>query len=277
MIGAIDSVGNLAVVGLAPPGAAARRPAAPPASQPIEEVDRFEESQPDSRATLIDARVFAPRDLAPSSPPTVDDSAATSREASQDERRAVVSQVHQLTAAEQEQVEKLEARDREVRTHEQAHVAAGGSHVLGGPSYQYQTGPDGKQYAIGGEVQIDVSPVPGDPQATIAKAQTIRAAALAPASPSAQDRAIAAKASQMEQQAQAELQQLRQSAAAESTDPVDDEQATATGASTNAAGTSASEKPENAPAGLGARPRSAYESTLAFAGLGPGGELNHVV
>ena len=33
---------------------------------------------------------------------------------------------------ESEQLQSLKQRDREVRTHEQAHIAAGGQHVLGG-------------------------------------------------------------------------------------------------------------------------------------------------
>ncbi len=111
----------------------------------------------------------------------------------------------ELTEEEQEQVESLEERDREVRQHEQAHLSAAGSYAIGGPTYEYQQGPDGKRYAIGGEVQIDTSPVEGDPAATIQKMQTVRAAALAPAEPSGQDRAVAAAAAAEIQKAQAEL------------------------------------------------------------------------
>ena len=52
-------------------------------------------------------------------------------------------------------------------------------------------------------VKIDTSSG-STPEDTIRKAQTIRAAALAPAEPSGQDRAVAAQASQMEAQARAE-------------------------------------------------------------------------
>lgn len=110
-----------------------------------------------------------------------------------------------LTDDEQREVERLQARDREVRQHEQAHVAAAGSLYRGGPSYEYQRGPDGRQYAVGGSVQIDTSPVPNDPEATIAKAQQIRRAALAPAEPSGADRSVAAKANRMEAEARQEL------------------------------------------------------------------------
>lgn len=115
----------------------------------------------------------------------------------------------ELTEEEQRQLEELKARDREVRAHEAAHRAVGGQHVRGGISYSYQTGPDGNQYAIGGEVSIDASPVPGDPQATLQKAEQVRQAALAPADPSAQDRAVAAQATQMSAEARAEIQQQK--------------------------------------------------------------------
>ncbi len=66
-------------------------------------------------------------------------------------------------------------------------------------------GPDGLNYAVGGEVAIDTSPVSGDPEATLRKAQIIRAAASAPAEPSPQDRRVAAQAASREAAAQAEL------------------------------------------------------------------------
>ena len=110
-----------------------------------------------------------------------------------------------LTEEELEQVQKLQARDREVRTHEQAHQSAAGSLSNGGASFEYQSGPDGKRYAVGGEVSIDTSKVANDPQATIAKARQIRSAALAPANPSGQDRQVAAQSVKMEAEATQEL------------------------------------------------------------------------
>lgn len=100
---------------------------------------------------------------------------------------------------------KLRARDRKVRAHEQAHQAAASGLVSGGANFTFERGPDGKQYAVGGEVHIDTAPVAGDPEATIRKARQIRAAALAPADPSPQDRAVAAQAAAMEAQAKQEL------------------------------------------------------------------------
>ncbi len=104
-----------------------------------------------------------------------------------------------------EVIRQLKARDQNVRTHEAAHLAAAGGLAKGGPSFSYQRGPDGNLYAVGGSVNIDVSPVAGNPQATIAKAAVVRAAALAPADPSSQDRSVAAAASQMAVKAQSEL------------------------------------------------------------------------
>jgi len=104
---------------------------------------------------------------------------------------------------------KLKARDREVRAHEAAHSAVAGSLVRGGASFTFEKGSDGQLYAVGGEVNIDTSTDSDDPQATIQKARQIRAAANAPANPSAQDRAVAAQATRMEAQAQRELQQER--------------------------------------------------------------------
>ena len=101
-------------------------------------------------------------------------------------------------------IRQLQSRDAEVRAHEGAHLAAGGGVVTGGPHYTYQKGPDGRNYAVGGEVGIDASPVAGNPRATLLKMSTVRAAALAPAQPSAQDLSVAAEASQAEAQARIE-------------------------------------------------------------------------
>lgn len=102
----------------------------------------------------------------------------------------------------------LKAADREVRAHEQAHMAAGAG-ITGAASYTYKTGPDGKQYAVAGEVPVDTS-AGRTPEETLAKAQKIRAAALAPAQPSAQDYKVAQTAAKMKLSAQAELLKLKE-------------------------------------------------------------------
>lgn len=121
-------------------------------------------------------------------------------------------------------ISQLESRDREVRIHEQAHAAVGGQYVTSGPSYTYQTGPDGKRYAVGGNVGIDVSPIPNDPQATLAKARQVIQAAMAPAQPSSQDYAVAQSAQAMMQQAQQELATQQQASMTGETDAESDNQ-----------------------------------------------------
>jgi hypothetical protein len=114
----------------------------------------------------------------------------------------------------------LQARDSQVRTHEQAHLAVAGAYATSAANYTYTQGPDGKRYVTGGEVSIDVSPVANDPQATIQKAMIIAAAANAPADPSGQDRAVAAQANEMANQAGMELLQLRLDARIQESDSV---------------------------------------------------------
>ncbi|MBI3131740.1 MAG: hypothetical protein HYZ13_10485 [Acidobacteria bacterium] len=101
------------------------------------------------------------------------------------------------SAPDEARIQKLQARDREVRAHEQAHLAAAGGLARGGAAYTYEKGPDGRLYATGGEVGLDTSPIPNNPGATLAKARQIQAAATAPADPSPQDRAVAAAAARM--------------------------------------------------------------------------------
>lgn len=106
----------------------------------------------------------------------------------------------QLTPEQQRQVDVLKQTDRKVRAHEQAHLSAGAGLVRGGPSFTYAVGPDSRRYAVAGDVSIDTTPG-RIPEETVSKARHIRATALAPADPSAQDRRVAAQASQMEAQA----------------------------------------------------------------------------
>ncbi len=120
--------------------------------------------------------------------------------------------VRDATSREYRELQELKKRDREVRQHEQAHIAAGGAYVKGGPTYEYQRGADGKLYAVGGEVQIDTAPIPDDPAATIRKLETVQRAATAPGEPSSQDRAVAAAAAQGIVEARADLQREQSTA-----------------------------------------------------------------
>lgn len=139
----------------------------------------------------------------------------------------------ELTEAEQQQVAELKKADAEIRRHEQAHASVGGQYA-GSPSYEFTTGPDGKRYATAGHVPIDVTPIPNDPKATAEKMEQVRRAALAPAEPSPQDRAVAAKASQEQAQARAELasqkaDELANPGAANGNDPAEQSAAGAAG------------------------------------------------
>ena len=111
--------------------------------------------------------------------------------------------------AEQRELRSLRRADQEVRAHEQAHRSVGGQFIRGGVQFEYQKGPDGKLYAVGGEVSIDVSDVPNDPEATARKMEKVRRAALAPSNPSPQDRLVAAKAASTASLARAEAAQQR--------------------------------------------------------------------
>lgn len=116
-------------------------------------------------------------------------------------------QQEQQQQAEQQEIRELEARDREVRAHEQAHATVGGQYA-GSPRYEFENGPDGKQYAVGGEVPIDISEE-RTPEETVRKMQQVRAAALAPAEPSPADLRVASEATQIASEARVELAEER--------------------------------------------------------------------
>jgi hypothetical protein len=132
------------------------------------------------------------------------DQSAEAQNSSQEETDGSKELSPEQEIAQEQVITQLEQRDQEVRTHEMAHAAVGGSHA-GSPSYSYEQGPDGKKYVVDGEVSIDVAAISGDPQATITKMQQVHAAALAPANPSTQDRNVASIATQKILVAQSEL------------------------------------------------------------------------
>ena len=168
----------------------------------------------------------------------------------------------ELSDEEEEQVRELQARDREVRAHEQAHKAAAGSLAAGGPVYEYETGPDGRRYAVGGHVNVRLE-TGNTPEETLQNAARIRRAALAPAEPSPQDRAVAAEAAQMAAEARAEIAAERQKEA-----QGEDEDAGGTSPASSATQVSSSESlsASEVPAGeespLGEEPGLAPESSL---------------
>lgn len=112
-----------------------------------------------------------------------------------------------LTPEQQRQVAQLRQIDREVRAHEQAHLSAGRGVVTSGANFTYAYGPDGKRYAVGGEVGIDTSPE-RKPEANIDKGIRIQAAALAPKDPSPQDYRVASIGGQLEARGRTDLARL---------------------------------------------------------------------
>ncbi|TXR54458.1 putative metalloprotease CJM1_0395 family protein [Reinekea thalattae] len=168
-------------------------------------------SSSESNATHISqpGRVAAEQSVRVSSQTIADQpQTSTSEEPTEGTQRVEseeVSRVQQsIEQSEMELIDKLSARDQEVRQHEQAHKSVGGQYA-GAISLDYTRGPNGQRYATSGEVPIDVAEVPGDPEATISKARTVRAAALAPAEPSEQDRQVASIALKMQIDAQVEM------------------------------------------------------------------------
>jgi hypothetical protein len=120
---------------------------------------------------------------------------------SNEARQASAGAGKKLTPDQQRQVLELQQRDAHVRQHEAAHQSAGGS-LTGAASFSYQLGPDGRSYAVGGEVAVRLQ-AGRTPEETISNARQARRAALAPSDPSPQDLSVAAQASQMEQAASA--------------------------------------------------------------------------
>jgi len=84
-----------------------------------------------------------------------------------------------------------------------AHQAVGGA-FAGSPTYKKVKGPDGKEYAVAGEVPIKI--IKGNsPQETIKNMEIVKAAALAPADPSPQDLKVAQTAEMIKAKAMQEL------------------------------------------------------------------------
>jgi hypothetical protein len=137
-------------------------------------------------------------------------SASIQDQSNENSERSEIESKQQDRIQEQQQqqdlklIRSLSQRDREVQAHENAHSAVGGQYA-GSANYTYQRGPDGVNYAVGGEVPIDVGIIQGNPQATLEKMKLVQRAALAPAEPSSQDRKVAAIAVQQANQARADI------------------------------------------------------------------------
>jgi len=159
-----------------------------------------------------------------------------------------------LNLGEVAQLAELKKADTAVRAHEQAHLAAAGGLAKGGASFTYQKGPDGRKYAVGGEVQIDTSKG-ATPEETVAKMMRVRAAALAPANPSPQDRKVAQSASLTMSEARVETNM-------EGRKPEEQQEGAGQGAAAeNAEGTSSATTTDRRKSAVAARAASRYLST----------------
>ena len=112
-----------------------------------------------------------------------------------------------LSSEEQQQLRDLERRDQQVRTRDMAFIAAAGG-AAGSYSVEYETGPDGRRYAVGADIKLDTSEG-ATPEQTLAKARALRAATMSARGESSTDASATAKAVRMEAEARAEIERER--------------------------------------------------------------------
>ena len=117
----------------------------------------------------------------------------TEQQSSSDSEENSGNTEEELTQQEKQEVSELKMTDSEVRAHENAHKAAAAGLTTSAPNYEYETGPDGKKYAVAGDVNVSYKHS-DDPEVNLRNAQQLKASALAPADPSSQDRKVAAQA-----------------------------------------------------------------------------------
>lgn len=128
----------------------------------------------------------------------------------------------ELTPQEQQQLAELKQTDAQVKAHEHAHKSTAAGLTTSGPNYEYETGPDGKKYAVAGDVNVSYQKS-SDPEVNLKNAQQLKAAALAPADPSSQDRKVA-------MQADREIAKARQEIMEEQNQTEEEEETSATSA-----------------------------------------------
>lgn len=139
----------------------------------------------------------------------INNTSSTTKTDSSSQKKEYSSITPKLTAAQEAQIAELRAIDTAVHAHERAHIAAGAGVIRGGAVFTYEKAADNNLYAIAGEVGIDTS-TDSTPEETIAKMQTVRAAALAPSDPSPADYQVASTASMLQMQARLEVARAKQ-------------------------------------------------------------------
>ena len=96
-------------------------------------------------------------------------------------------------------LDKFKNTDSNIRGHEQAHAASGTTTTP--IQYNYQQGPDGKMYAVGGHVRLDTS-IPDDPKAASVKLDEIKRSATVSSDMSGADANISIQANLMKMKLQ---------------------------------------------------------------------------
>lgn len=89
-------------------------------------------------------------------------------------------------SSEQNTIEELKRRDKEVRAHESAHGGDPRLVKIGAAQFDYTIGPDGKAYATGGRVTLSTGSA-RTPEEALSKAEALKKAAMAPGEPSSKD------------------------------------------------------------------------------------------
>ncbi len=106
----------------------------------------------------------------------------------------MVKGLGEMSASDREFISRLQARDALVRSHEASHLAAAGAQAKGPAQYNYQVGPDGRSYAVGGSVNISIVSSTTDPEAAARQAETAARAASAVGEMSLKDTQVAMQA-----------------------------------------------------------------------------------
>ncbi|HCY38192.1 MAG: hypothetical protein DKM50_00380 [Candidatus Margulisiibacteriota bacterium] len=106
------------------------------------------------------------------------------------------------------EIQKLKAAEAQLEAHEMAHKMVGGMYA-GFVTYTMAVGPDGKNYKVQGEVNLDSSAA-ASPEETVRKMERVISAAMAPLNPSPQDRSVVGRAAAMKMQAEQEIRRDKQ-------------------------------------------------------------------
>jgi len=105
------------------------------------------------------------------------------------------------------EIAELKQRELTVRTRDMAWVAAT-TGVSGGFTVRYETGPDGRRYAVEAEVRLDTTEA-ATPEQSLAKARAVRAALMGGGGDDSSQASAAARAAVLESRARAELARQR--------------------------------------------------------------------